>query len=425
MKTLHLYLTRQVIASLVMTVAVFTMVLLMANVLKEILPLLVKGQVSPGIVAQASGLLIPFVWVLALPMGMLTATLLIFGRFSADQELTAARASGISLLSLARPILILSLVLCGLSAWVNMDLGPRCREAYNGLRSKLAAELSKITLPEGFTKDIPGYVFYVGKNRRGNLEDVIAYEIKDETNCVRHVRAPRGRVEIDAAKGVISLTLYDATTVDQNGQTGYFGEFPMTYDFKGLQKERTRERKVDDMTFTELRGKLIEMQRMRPPNFAADKLRAAVQTSKTNAPTLNTAVVSAKNSPGEAVSPKTARLLTSSPTDVARAKKDWEKAQRAEMTRVRFLIHRQVAFSFACFGFTLLGIPLGIRVHRRETSIGFGIALALVALYYSFLMLGQSVDTRPEFSPWAIVWAPNFLFQAIGAALLWRANRGV
>jgi lipopolysaccharide export system permease protein len=380
-KTLHNYLTRQIVASLLMTVMVFTFVLMLGNALKDILPLLVSGQVSLSVVAATVGLLVPFVWVFALPMGMLTATLLTFGRFSADQEFTAVRASGISLLSLISPILLLSLALCGVSAAVNMEIGPRCRVAFTSLRARLLAQLTTAQLPEGFT-DFKNCVIYVGKNHNdGQLDQVMILMVKNQTNVEQTLLAPQARLEFDGANRKLKLTLFEATGVNKDGSLVLSGaEFPLTFE---LDKESAQESSIDDMTFRQL------WIRMR---YLEQRLRLPIP------------------------------LKTMKPAQIAAWKAQW-KEWRTDLTRVNFQIHRQVAFSFACFGFTLVGIPLGLRVHRRETNVGIAIALVLVAIYYSFVLVGQALDTRPECLPHLIVWLPNFLFQAVGVALLWRANR--
>jgi len=230
-KTLHRHVTRQVIASLLMTMVVFTFVLLLGNVLKEILTWLINRQATLGLVVEAVGLLVPFVWVFALPMAMLTSVLLVFGRFSADQEFTAIRASGISLLSVITPVLLISLLLCAVSALVNLEIAPRCRVAYVNLRFRLVAGLSTALLPEDHVvKDFPGYIFLVGRNENGNLRDVMVFQLEHETNVTTTILAPRGKIVRDEPKQQIILQLYDANFARiQNGRvvTGFVAEYPL------------------------------------------------------------------------------------------------------------------------------------------------------------------------------------------------------
>ena len=361
MRTLHLYLTRQVLVDMLMTMVVFTFVFLLGNMMREILALLVNRQASISLVCQAILLLIPYVLVFSLPISLLTSTLLVFGRFSADQELTAVRANGISLLSLVTPVLLLSLGLCGLSAVVNMTIAPQSRVAFKQLLARMGVENAEDLLSSGrFVDDFPGYMIYVGKNEGRKLQDVLLSKIENGEVTLR-ISASRGQLVVDKDKKLAHFVLQNAQVTSRAGWQPYYGE-EYTTEPIDLNRKMTEnlEPKISEMTFFQLQTKLRELER-----------------------------------------------------------------QGLEATPVKVYLHRQVAFSFACLSFTLVGIPLGIRTHRRETSAGVAMALLLLLIYYAFVILGQSLETRARFAPHLIVWLPNFIFQGIGAWLLWRANRGV
>src|SRR5262245_8128030 len=188
-----------------MTVAVFTFVLMLVSVMKEVLGLLVSNQTGLGLVGQALGLLLPYVMVFALPMGMLTAALLVFGRLSADNELTAVRASGVSLLSLTSPIFLLSVAFSIVAAVINLEVAPRCGVLYKELLFQVGMARGGSLIPEKtYIKDFPGAIVYVSKVRGTNLEDVLIYEMRDN-QVESYTRADEGTIHLDVSNRVISV----------------------------------------------------------------------------------------------------------------------------------------------------------------------------------------------------------------------------
>lgn len=363
-----------------MTVVVFTFVLLLGNVLKEIINLLVAGQATLGLVLKAIGLLIPYVMAYVLPFATLTAVILVFGRFSADQELTAVRASGMSLVTLVTPILLMSLALCALCAWFNMSIAPRCRGAYKDIIAELGTRsVESIITEDRFIDEIPGYVLYIRKRRGEELDDVRLY-ILAGSQINKRIFARSGTMIYDAA--------------------GQSLRFSLTNVITELRKDPAEE-----------------------GNFIGPPLPE-------------------KERPGDWQQLASGGLETD-PIDLSKLLKSERKAKITEMTfrelgeerrsleskgisalPVIVQMNRQVSFSFACFAFTLIGIPLAIQAHRRETSIGAAISLGLVLTYYAFFVTGEALSARESLHPHLILWIPNILFQALGAGLLARASHG-
>jgi LPS export ABC transporter permease LptF len=368
MTILRGYLLRQVLVLLGIGIAIFVGVLLLGNALKDVMAMLVNQQVSLAVVLKMLALLIPWVLVYALPLGFLAAVLLVFGRISADNELVAMRTGGVGLFSLVFPIMLLALLLCGVMAWINTDLSPRCRVAWKSLARAGVQNPADLLLPGRYIRQFPGWTIYIGGKDGEELKDVLLY--KYEGGDLRNqIRADSAKVELDAETSEIRMQLtgvdwyyrldggsstnsspeWGTMLMDESSQTNRLGSLE---DF-------VEQPDLSEMTFAQLR----------------DELQLAHKAGEADAP-------------------------------------------------IVFHLHRQVAVSFVCFAFGLVGVPLGIRAHRRETTVGLALALVMAVMYFGIQMFAQSLETNPRAYPHLIVWVPNLLFTAVGARLLWRANRG-
>src|SRR5258705_12245872 len=91
--------------------SVFTFVLMLARMLKQLSEMLVNRQVGLHVVGWFILLVMPYVLSFSLPMAMLAAALLVFGRMSADNEITAIRASGVGLGRVGSPVILRALLM--------------------------------------------------------------------------------------------------------------------------------------------------------------------------------------------------------------------------------------------------------------------------------------------------------------------------
>jgi lipopolysaccharide export system permease protein len=369
MKILPKYITRQVVITLFFSLGVFTFVLLLARMLKKLSEMLVNRHMSLESIGMFVVLLLPYVLSFTLPMALLAATLLAFGRMSADNEITAMRASGIGLGRVASPVILLAVAMMCLCLYINTTLGPRCRFEFRNLFLKVSTEQPEALLEEKtYVKDFPGYVIYVGRKDKNVIEDITLYTLGPGGNVASSLRAQRGIVTGKPAERKVLLDLYNVRgevrdakdpTDPRKIRPGITAEhYPVELDLGAVYNQTLLTRQLNDLQMPELMTEIRNL----------------------------------------------------------RAKGLYPSAALMEA-------HQRVAAAVACVAFVLIGIPLGIKTSRRETSIGIAISLGLAVAYYFAIVLANALRNKPHLFPEAILWTPNLVFELLGLWLLWRLSR--
>jgi LPS export ABC transporter permease LptF/LPS export ABC transporter permease LptG len=371
MRLLDRYIAREVVSHGILGLAVFTFVFFVPQLVR-LMDLVVRHSGSIWTVGLLFLCTIPPGLGFTLPIAILVGVLIGLGRLSADSEIVALHASGISLRRLLVPIGIVALVATGCTLLTTFWLSPMAIRTAGRLQLQLLSSQAPFAVqPRVFDERFPRFILYV--------QDVEA-------------AATRWR-------GVFLASSAGATSglIPQAGDHSQQSAVTIADDAQVISNPSQRE--------IELRlgsGSTHEYDPRHPDQYNVTTFGETdipVDVSGATSPLKGSALSVAEQSVG-------ALLSDSGP--------GW-RASRVEF-------QRRVAFPAACLVFALLGVPMGVRPRRGGRAGGLILTLVLVGGYYFLFVSGDHMAAQGRISPWAGVWAGNIVAMIVGLFMLARVE---
>jgi lipopolysaccharide export system permease protein len=407
MNIFHRYVIKEHIAPFFFAFSVIMFVLILKLMLQLMDMLITRGV---GIIVMAQLLVYNLAWMVALvvPMSVLISSLMAFGRMGASGEITAMKAAGISMYRIVSPVFLLSILLTIIMIWFNTEILPVANYRASSLAAAIRMKKPMLSLKnrEGqFINDLPNTTIRVDSidYDTGEMSGVTLFK-RDSNKYETTIIAKKGRFETYPSGDKLAMVLH-------NGE---------------IHREQLNQSRYIRNSFDEFR-QLIKV------NFALDTTRQSSKSDRTK----TTAEMKEDIERGRARIAsfrKSITLLSEGNPEVddeasTNMDADIRKHERLIANELRQIneylveIHKKNSIPVAAMVFVLIGAALGILVKRSGASIGIGVSIGFFALYYLFLIGGESAGDHMILEPWLTMWLPNFVFGLVGIALMIYSNR--
>lgn len=372
MSLLFRYVVREMTGPFLFGLAAFTILFFSVETLMGVARMVVESKAGMNVILEYLANRLPQVIVFTCPMAVLLAGLLAFGRLSGESELTAMKAAGISFLRIAFPGLVFCACISLTCLWVNDNVVPKSmKRAFDILietQKKDPFQKALLTAPR-VLKNGQEQMLYAHKI---NLDDremkgvFIDYFFENQRRRELYAEEAHwnGKIWLLKHLRVVEYDRYQDPTqevVSQNTWT------PMSPDESPPSPEllSRREFRPEEMSRAELSDKLANS----PPIESGD-----------------------------------------------------EEGLR-KRNRYLVMFYQKVALPWTSLIFGAFAIPLGVRPHRASTSMGVGMSVLFILIYYVLMTVGMIFGETGAIDAQLAAWLPNCTFGALGLVLLVEASR--
>ncbi len=362
MRILDKYILKELLGPFFFGIAAFSSVFIGTSTLFKIAQYVTKYGASIPTVIKLFFYSLPGIVVLTFPMSMLLASLLAFGRLSGSSEITAMRSGGLSFYRLTVPVMITALVVSMAAIVLNEEVVPAANAGYSYI---VRYEIEKNTRPKSqehiIVKDV----------KAGQIERLTyAQNFMSDTNTMSKVSVQ----EFEAGR-LVRVESAETAKWDQDRWIMYNGTIT---DLSAEGKAGRTLKFTEQVMPIDKNPENISQEQKKPDEMTMKELKQ----------------------------------------HIAILKREYAKTSNYEVE-----LYQRIAIPMASFVFALIGTPLGLSPNRSSSSIGLGLSIIIIFMYYTVLTVSGALGQGGAIPPLIAAWLPNIAGTLVGIYLVYKASR--
>jgi lipopolysaccharide export system permease protein len=413
--------------------------LLMIDVLFRYVDLFVTKGVPFVLATRVLFLSLGHTFALSVPMAVLVGVLMGVGQLAADHEITAMKASGLSLWSLARPLFVAAALIAVTQTAYNHYVYPRSNHTLVNLLQDISRQKPMLEIREQQFTDLNERLTIFVRTKddiTGLIGDVSIIEKAQPGDLSpRLTIAERGRIVPDHANNLLRIELEDGEIHEvpdpEDPDTYQLTRFrqhkmvleDMEQDFQVSERSARGDREMD---LTELRAAAATERghqddvKLRVRELAGTVLDGQWRVLDPSGRVEIADAAGAQDRPRVQVLDgffRSTRQLVERAQEQDRYQARLLESYRVKENKYRVEYQKKFAIPVACVVFVLLGVPMAVAGSRSGRGISVSLALAVYLVYYAFLMGGEKLADRGRLDPVVAMWSANVVLTMIGIPL--------